>query len=91
MKQPPKHEVDERRRAAQRHEIKRFEQQHDLVPGTAQHDGRQPRGGVEWPDRARMALARDAAGLALNDTDREAIRRCPNPPSGVTGAAHWMP
>lgn len=40
---------------------------------------------VEWQGLARQALARDAAGVALSDLDREALDMYPNPPSGVFG------
>lgn len=38
-----------------------------------------------WEGRARMAEARRAAGLELNDLDREALDMVPDPPSGVLG------
>lgn len=34
-----------------------------------------------WEARARMAAATRDAGLELTRTDREALRRCPNPPT----------
>lgn len=37
----------------------------------------------EWEGAARMAKARDRAGIPLNGLDREALDRCPNPPSGL--------
>lgn len=44
-----------------------------------------PVGDDEWEGRARMAAARESAGLDLNDIDRQALVRFPNPRSGVTG------
>ena len=38
-----------------------------------------------WQGRARMAAARRAAGLDLNDLDLEALAMWPDPPSGVLG------
>jgi len=32
-----------------------------------------------WEGRARMAKARRDSGLPMDDTDREALRRCPHP------------
>lgn len=39
----------------------------------------------EWAGRARMAKARQSAGLDLNALDVEALDRCPCPPSGLLG------
>lgn len=74
-------EPDEVRKARQRREVEAYELDNDLVPGTAGHDGdlRGPSGGTPWEGKARMALAREAAGVPLNDVDREALTRYPEP------------
>lgn len=79
----------ESERARKRAEMSRYEADNDLVPGTCSygHDG--PQGGMSWEGRARMALARQAAGLSMSQLDRDAIERYPRPCSGITGAATW--
>lgn len=71
-------------------EVTEYEKRHDeLVPGSCRHDGDPPRsgpvGGRTWNGQARMALARrEARGEgALNDRDREALARFPNPTGWV--------
>lgn len=51
----------------------------DLVPGF----------GMTWEGRARMAFARRAAGLDLNELDRAAMRVAPAPCDGISGAPGW--
>lgn len=41
----------------------------------------------EWQGRARMAAARRAAGLDLDEVDLEALEMWPDPPSGLLGPA----
>ena len=70
-------ETDEERIARQRAEVRDYERANGVVPGTAQHrgDGRGPEGGQDWAGRARMADARRAAGVPLDDLDRIALER----------------
>lgn len=73
----------ERRREQQRAEMKRYEADNDLVPGTSSHDGKTARGGVEWEGLARMALGRHPDDRTADDV--EALRRYPTPRSSMTG------
>lgn len=42
-----------------------------------------------WAGRARMAWAKQQAGVHLNDVDREALQRCPTPEIlGLGGYRH---
>lgn len=72
---------NERRRLQQQAEMQRYEADNDLVPGSSSHNGKAATGGVEWRDRARMALARLPDDR--DDGDRAAIAAHPNPPSGL--------
>lgn len=45
-----------------------------------------PTDDAEWEGAARMAKARERAGIPLNGLDREALERCPVPPSGLVCA-----
>lgn len=77
-------EPEEVRRARMRREMDTYEQARpDMIPGSAQHDGRRATGGRYYEDAARMAKAREWAGLPLTDTDREALRRHPTPTGWV--------
>lgn len=49
----------------------------DLIPSQVWHDGSRIQVGQTWEGRARMAEARTAAGLPLDDLDREALARSP--------------
>lgn len=64
---------------------RRYEEEHDLVPGSCSMRDGQPTGGVEWEGAARMALARQHAELPLTDKDVDALRRHPHPRSTWTG------
>ena len=78
-------EPEEVRRARMRRQMEAYEQAHpDMIPGSSSHDGREATGGRFYADAARMAKAREGAGLPLTDTDREALRRHPIP-TGYVG------
>lgn len=78
--------------AARAKAVAAYELEADIVPGTCHVDGATPdtigtpAGGQEWEGLARMAQARQAAGLPLTDNDRIALHAHPNPRSGLTGA-----
>ena len=66
---------DEERKEEQRKELAAYELANGIVPGTAVFRDDRPTGGTTWEGKARMAQARVAAGVPLNDVDRQALDR----------------
>lgn len=83
MTKPPA-EPEAARRARVLKEMAAYEAARpDMIPGSASHDGRQATGGRYYFGHARMAMARELAGVPLDATDREALRRWPVPEGWV--------
>lgn len=66
-------------RERRRRELREWESRNEIVPGTATwHRSEGGQGGQDWEGLARMARARQAAGVELDSFDRQALARHPS-------------